>query len=210
LKIKFGTALAQDNQDNEIVSIPGLRERANREISLKNLSYIIQARMEEIMDRVQHELRISGFESGLIGGIVLTGGGSQLKHILQLTEYITGLEARRGVPDEYLSASKVRGVDNPSYATGIGLIIKALEKYGNEQDTVLEAPINVENPIIVENEKPSKIEKTVALESEIEVEKPVNPKSLKGMVSSLTAKLAGWISDDIEDFETNVNNNKNK
>lgn len=210
LKIKFGTAWAQDNQDNEIVSIPGLRERAPREISLKNLSYIIQARMEEIMDRVQHELRISGFESGLIGGIVLTGGGSQLKHILQLTEYITGLEARRGVPDEYLSPSKVTGVDNPSYATGIGLIIKALEKYDNEQDTVIEAPVAVENPVIVENEKSSKIEKTVALEAEIEREKPVNPKSLKGMVSTFTSKIAGWISEDIEDFETNVNNNKNK
>ena len=66
------------------MSIPGLRGREPKEISLKMLASIIQARMEEIIELVVHEIRNSGYQNKLIGGIVLTGGGSQLKHISQL------------------------------------------------------------------------------------------------------------------------------
>ncbi|MFI5151213.1 MAG: cell division protein FtsA [Bacteroidia bacterium] len=127
LKIKFGSALASENQENEIVSIPGLRGRPHKEISVKNLSHIIQARMEEIIEHVYYEIKNSGFEKKLIAGIVVTGGGSQLKHITQLIEYVTGMDARLGYPNEHLAKSSEE-VTSPMYATGVGLVLRGLEE----------------------------------------------------------------------------------
>jgi cell division protein FtsA len=121
LKIKFGSALASENQDNEIVSIPGLRGRDPKEISLKNLAHIIQARMEEIIEHVYFEIK------KLIAGIVVTGGGAQLRHMVQLVEYITGMDTRIGYPNEHLA----KGADelkSPMYATGVGLVIKGFNE----------------------------------------------------------------------------------
>ncbi|MEZ4937204.1 MAG: cell division protein FtsA [Crocinitomicaceae bacterium] len=129
LKVKFGSALASESQENEIVCIPGLRGRAPKEISLKNLANIIQARMEEIIEHVHYEIQNSGYAKKLIGGIVVTGGGSQLKHITQLFEYVTGMDARIGYPNEHLAATaKFDNLTSPKYATGIGLVIKGLDK----------------------------------------------------------------------------------
>lgn len=125
LKIKFGSALASENQENEIVSIPGLRGREPKEISLKNLANIIQARMEEIIEHIYYEIRSSGYEKKLIAGIVVTGGGAQLKHISQLIEYITGMDVRIGYPNEHLGKGADE-VKSPMYATGVGLVIKGL------------------------------------------------------------------------------------
>ncbi|MCH2233663.1 MAG: cell division protein FtsA [Crocinitomicaceae bacterium] len=128
LKVKFGSALASESQDNEIVCIPGLRGREPKEISVKNLAAIIQARMEEIIEHVYYEIRNSGYEKKLIGGIVVTGGGAQLKHITQLFEYITGMDARIGYPNEHLAPSTmVENITSPMYATGIGLVIKGFQ-----------------------------------------------------------------------------------
>lgn len=126
LKIKFGSALASENQENEIVVIPGLRGREPREISVKNLSNIIQARMEEIIEQVYYEIRNSGFEHKLIAGIVVTGGGSQLKHITQLFEYVTGMDTRIGYPTEHL-ASGSDEVTSPMFSTGVGLVLKGFD-----------------------------------------------------------------------------------
>ncbi|MBN8702411.1 MAG: cell division protein FtsA [Bacteroidetes bacterium] len=126
LKIKFGSALASENQENEIVSIPGLRGRPHKEISLKNLAHIIQARIEETVEHVYYEIKNSGFEKRLIAGIVVTGGGSQLKHITQLIEYITGMDTRVGYPTEHL-AKGGENVGSPMFATGVGLVMKGLE-----------------------------------------------------------------------------------
>ena len=134
LKIKFGSALASENQENEIVSIPGLRGREPREISVRNLANIIQARMEEIIEHVHYEIKNSGFEKKLIAGIVITGGGAQLRHLVQLVEFITGMDTRIGYPNEHLA----KGFDelkSPMYATGVGLVIKGfidLEKRSKE------------------------------------------------------------------------------
>ncbi|HEY6162141.1 MAG TPA: cell division protein FtsA [Bacteroidia bacterium] len=132
LKIKFGSALASENQENEIVSIPGLRGRDPKEISVKNLAHIIQARMEEIMEHVYYEIKNSGYEKKLIAGIVVTGGGAQLKHIKQLIEYVTGMDVRIGLPNEHLAKSSEE-VTSPMYATGVGLVIKGLEKLERER-----------------------------------------------------------------------------
>lgn len=125
LKVKFGSALASENQENEIVSIPGLRGRPHKEISVKNLAHIIQARMEEILEHVYYEIRNSGFEKKLIAGIVVTGGGAQLKHITQLFEYVTGMDTRVGYPNEHLAASSEE-VTSPMYATGVGLVMRGI------------------------------------------------------------------------------------
>jgi cell division protein FtsA len=127
LKVKFGSALGIEASDNEIVSIPGLRGQNPREISVKNLANIIQARMEEIMEHVFFEIKSTGFGNKLIGGIVLTGGGSMLTNLVQLVEYITGMSARIGYPTEHLTKGNFDDVRHPMYATGIGLIIKGFE-----------------------------------------------------------------------------------
>ena len=126
LKVKFGSALGSESQSNEIVCIPGLRGRDPKEISVKNLAHIIQARMEEIIEQVFYEIKNSGFEKHLIGGIVLTGGGAMMKNISQLTEYLTGMDTRVGHPTEHVANSE--GVTNPIYATSVGLIIKGFDK----------------------------------------------------------------------------------
>jgi cell division protein FtsA len=126
LKIKFGSALASENQENEIVSIPGLRGRQHKEISVKNLSAIIQARMEEIVEHVFYEIKNSGYEKKLIAGIVITGGGAQLKHVTQLVEYITGMDSRIGYPNEHLAKGN-EDVTSPMFATAVGLIMKGLQ-----------------------------------------------------------------------------------
>ena len=128
LKIKFGSALASENRDEEIVSIPGLRGREPKEISLRNLASIIQARMEEIIEHVFYEIKNSGLEKKLIAGIVLTGGGAQLKHVAQLTEFITGMDTRIGYPNEHLANTVSDEIASPMFATGVGLVIKGFEK----------------------------------------------------------------------------------
>jgi cell division protein FtsA len=135
LKVKFGSAVALDEQENQIVSVQGLKGRDPKEISVKNLSNIIEARMKEILEYVYYEINQSGFINKLLGGIVLTGGGSQLKHLKQLVEYTTGLDARIGYPTEHL-ASSANDLGNPMYATGIGLILRGFDEMHSrpEQD----------------------------------------------------------------------------
>ena len=131
LKIKFGSAWPGENKDNEIVSIPGLRGREPKEITLKNLSKIIHARVVEIIEQVYVEIKNYGHEEQkkkLIAGIVLTGGGSQLKHLKQLVEYITGMDTRIGYPNEHLAGSSDDEVASPLYATAVGLVMDGLKR----------------------------------------------------------------------------------
>jgi len=128
LKVKFGSALQSESQDNEIVCIPSPRGRAPKEISIKNLAGIIQARVEEIIEHVHYEIKNSGCEKDLTCGIVITGGGAQLNHITQLFEFITGMDTRIGYPNEHLASStKIEGLTSPIYSTGIGLVLKGIE-----------------------------------------------------------------------------------
>jgi cell division protein FtsA len=135
LKVKFGSALASESQENEIVCIPGLRGRDAKEISVRNLASIIQARMTEIIELVDYEIINSGFKKRLIGGIVVTGGGSQLKHITQLFEYLTGMDTRIGYPTEHLAnTNHIENLTSPMYSTGVGLVLKGFESLDkNEQ-----------------------------------------------------------------------------
>ncbi len=137
LKIKFGSAWPGENKENEIVSIPGLRGRDPKEITLKNLSKIIHARTVEIIEQVYLEIKNYGHEEQkkkLIAGIVLTGGGSQLKHLKQLVEYITGMDTRVGYPNEHLAGETDKDVTIPLYATAVGLVLDGLKRFDKEKD----------------------------------------------------------------------------
>ena len=127
LKVKFGSALAEEVYDNRIISIPGLRGQDHKEISEKNLARIIQARVEEILDYVIWEIRRSGFDRKLIGGIVLTGGGALRSHIDKLSEYHTGMSTRIGTPIEHLAHGYHEQLSSPIYSTAVGLLIKGLD-----------------------------------------------------------------------------------
>lgn len=134
LKTKFGRAIAEEASPNEIVSIPGLRNRQPKEISLYNLANIIEARMEEIIEMVHTEIITSGFHKKLAAGIVLTGGGSQLTNVQQIFEYMTGLDTRIGYPNEHLGRSKVDAVKSPMYATSVGLVLSGFRAFDIRED----------------------------------------------------------------------------
>jgi len=139
LKVRYGSALADENKENEVISVPGIRGREAKEISVKNLAHIIQARMEEIIEHVYYEIKSSGYEEKLIAGIVITGGGAQLKHLVQLVEYITGIGCRIGYPNEYLAKTDMldkRALDelkSPMYATSVGLLIRGIQIIEEEE-----------------------------------------------------------------------------
>ena len=130
MKVQFGSALANEAKNNAFITIPGLRGMPAKEISVKNLANIIQARMSEILDFVSYHLKQVGLDNkALNGGIILTGGGSQLKHMIQLTEYVTGLNARIGFPNEHLAAGHIEELAKPTYSTCVGLILKGYDDY---------------------------------------------------------------------------------
>jgi cell division protein FtsA len=130
MKVQFGSALSNEAKANAYITIPGLRGMPAKEISVKNLAGIIQARMSEIMDFVTYHLKQVGLDNRMLnGGVVMTGGGAQLKHLIQLTEYITGLNARIGYPTEHLAAGHIEELAKPTYSTCIGLILKGYSDY---------------------------------------------------------------------------------
>jgi cell division protein FtsA len=139
LKTRFGKAIAEEASPNEIVSIPGIRNRTAKEISVKNLANIIQARMEEIIEMVHTEIISSGFENRLAGGIVITGGGSQLSNLKQLVEYMTGMDTRIGYPNEHLGKSKIEAVKSPMYATAVGLVLSGFRSLDEREERYKEA-----------------------------------------------------------------------
>ena len=133
VKVKFGSALAEQNRDDEVVSIPGIKGKAPKEISFKNLAGIIQSRLEEIFELVNYEIQKTKSSNNLIAGIVLTGGGAMMKHIQQLAEFKTGLEARIGYPNEHLSENTLKELSSPMYATAIGIVIETIARMEHDE-----------------------------------------------------------------------------
>ncbi|MCC9063313.1 MULTISPECIES: cell division protein FtsA [Flavobacterium] len=168
LKIKFGSAWPGENKDNEIVSIPGLRGREPKEISLKNLSKIIHARVVEIVEQVFAEIKAYGHEDPrkkLIAGIVLTGGGAQLKHIKQLVEYITGMDTRIGYPNEHLAGNSSEEISSPLFATAVGLVMNSIE---NSTQSAVRMEIVNEQPKVVYRNVPPQVQQPVQQRYEVE------------------------------------------
>ncbi len=176
LKTRFGKAIAEEASPNELVSIPGIRNRTSKEISIKNLSNIIQARMEEIVEMAHGEVINSGFEKRLSGGIVITGGGSQLSCLKQLVEYMSGMDTRIGYPNEHLGKSKLEVVKSPMYATAVGLVLSGFRSLDERAERYKEAK---------EASKTVKVKKDKA-----------NPAS--DFFSSILNKTKGLLIDDLD------------
>ena len=189
LKVRFGSAWPGENKENEIVSIPGLRGRDPKEISLKNLSKVIHARTVEIIEQVYLEIKNYGHEEQkkkLIAGIVLTGGGSQLKHLKQLVEYVTGMDTRVGYPNEHLAGDTDKNVTSPLYATAVGLVMDGLKKIkdqnesgkeNNEDEKLFDMDMNLQE----DDSKESISEKTK------------DPKKRETFLDKLTEKLKDFL-----------------
>lgn len=141
LKVKFGKAIDAEAKSNEIVAIPGLRGRAPKEISLKNLAGIIQARMEDIVELVDQEIIRSGYKQKLAAGMVLTGGGGKLQYAIQLFEYMTGMDVHLGIPNEHLGKSGFDFVKSPMYSTGIGLVLAGFSTNDTNETVEFKEPV---------------------------------------------------------------------
>ena len=152
LKIKFGSAVYTEDQENVIISIPGLRGRDPKEIAVKNPSEIIGARYKEIIDLVYHQIKASGYENKLMTGIVLTGGGSQIRNLKQLVAFITGKETRIGYPNEHMGSESRDTVVSPMYATSVGLVLKGFEHAEYTNILSKEHPILKVEGEVIENE----------------------------------------------------------
>jgi cell division protein FtsA len=180
MKVQFGSALANEARNNAFITIPGLRGMPAKEISVKNLANIIQARMSEIMDFVSYHLKQVGLDNRTLnGGIVITGGGSQLRHLIQLTEYVTGLNARIGYPTEHLAAGHIEELAKPTYATCIGLILKGYSDYEHNRKQFENRFRKVEVPEGLKKTEAEEEKPVVVTEEDLQVDKMKNRKGIK-------------------------------
>ncbi len=191
LKVKFGSAWPGENRDNEIVSIPGLRGREPKEISLKNLSKIIHARVVEIIEQVFTEIKAYGHEDPrkkLIAGIVLTGGGAQLKHIKQLVEYITGMDTRIGYPNEHLAGNSDEEFSSPLYATAVGLVMNSIAN--NTQSAVRKEEVVPQKTVFYREAVVEPVERYQQQEvEEVQTQAPVQTQSYSKKEESTGDKI---------------------
>ena len=127
LKIQYGSALGDIAPEDKVVSIPGISGREPKEISFKSLAYIIQSRMEEIIDIINFEIQNSGYADKLAAGVVITGGGAMLKHLPQLMKFKTAMDVRIGYPNEHLAGAARNEINQPMYSTAVGLITRGFE-----------------------------------------------------------------------------------
>ena len=187
MKIQFGSALSDEAKANAFITIPGLRGMSPKEISVKTLASIIQARMSEIMDFVTYHLKQVGLDNRMLnGGVILTGGGSQLKHLIQLTEYVTGLNARIGFPNEHLSGGHIEELAKPMYSTCIGLILKGYNDYENKNKQMSSNFTKVTLPKSTSEEVLEEEETTVMDEAPVKIKQR---KSLQGFMDRFKTNL---------------------
>ncbi|HOU46245.1 MAG TPA: cell division protein FtsA [Chitinophagales bacterium] len=222
LKKQYGSAIPLEELRNKHVFIKGegaTKTIGKNEVNLLAVSKVISARMREILAHVAFQINLSKFEKKLIGGIVLTGGGSQLQHLARLTESETGQSARLGFPREHLASTKIPNVDNPIYATGIGLLIRGFkireEAILNGQEAAFAPKETIKEEIVVkeevvdtqikENESfdiSTKIEENKSEAHEIIALQGQGAGRKVSLLSSLSSKFGKWIQADIEDFES--------
>lgn len=201
LKVAFGSALPGETHENEIISIPGIAGRDRKEISMRTLAHVINARMEEIFAQVYFEIKSSGYANSLNAGVVVTGGGSQLKHVKQLVEYTTGLSTRIGYPTSYLARNNKDDLRNPMYATGIGLILKGYDEVDEMTATERahwfepkkeEAVVNEEITEVNEPGETETVEEIITPRHEPELPRKKNGNLLQQMFSS----VKNWFEDE--------------
>jgi cell division protein FtsA len=121
IKIKYACALTQLAGADETIKVPSVGDRAPRDLSRQALAEVVEPRYEELFTLVQSELRRSGFEDLIPAGIVITGGSSTMEGVVELAEEIFHMPVRLACPQAVSGMTEV--VNNPIYATGIGLLI---------------------------------------------------------------------------------------
>ena len=201
LKVAFGSALPAETHENEIISIPGIAGRDRKEISMRTLAHVINARMEEIFAQVYFEIKSSGYANSLNAGIVVTGGGSQLKHLKQLVEYTTGLSTRIGFPSSYLAKNNKDDLKNPMYATGIGLLLKGYEQVEEMTEVEKKKLFTVQQDEVVVEAKLQQpvVETNSVYEEEVveDFEKEDMPKNKKGnLLQQVFSSVKNWFEVD--------------
>lgn len=127
IKTKYGHAIVEGTRSNVMITVPGIGDRKAKQIMERNLAHVIHARVREIILMVHDEIKMSGYMDKLNLGVVLTGGGAQLKDLGNLVEYTLGCEVKIGMPDPHLGKGLVDEVRSPMYATCIGLVLKGFE-----------------------------------------------------------------------------------
>jgi cell division protein FtsA len=170
LKIQFGSALGDLAQEDKVVTIPGISGRDPKEISFKSLAYIIQSRMEEIIDAVLFEIENSDCMEKLSAGIVLTGGGSLLRYLPQLVNYRSGMDVRIGYPNISVASDTHKEIVQPMYSTSIGLLLKGYEILENKKTEQVEVTSDTGKNDKEKNKKDTRISRFIKNLSDIFVE----------------------------------------
>ncbi len=197
LKTSFGSALPGETHENEIISIPGIAGRDRKEISMRTLAHIINARMEEIFSQVYFEIKSSGYANSLNAGIVVTGGGSQLKHLKQLIEYTTGLSARIGFPTSYLAKDNKEEMKHPMFSTGLGLVLDGYNEYFDMKEEnkrefypeLFVVPVINNETVTVEEEVFEEQEADTMVMNDTKTKKP-------NLLQTMTSVFKNWFEDD--------------
>ena len=127
LKVRFGSALRQLADPNDIIEVPGVGDRGPRKLSRPMLAEVIEPRIEELYSLVVTELQRSGFEELLSSGIVLTGGSALLQGMTELGEEVFHLPVRVGIPLYMGGLADV--IRSPRYATAVGLLLEGREQF---------------------------------------------------------------------------------
>ncbi len=205
LKVKFGSAFPDAVKETEVVTIPGIAGGDSKEISFKKLSQIIYARVEEILNQVCLELQNYGYDDQrkkLIAGMVMSGGGSNLKHLRQVTEYVTGMDVRVGASNQHFASKQSDEFLKPEYATAVGLLMEGLEKMEpmmpnssnmeEVSDVTLEEQDELENPQLRQEDKTPADDES---KEEKKKKKLIKQKSKKGFLSSWSEKFIEFIND---------------
>jgi len=164
LKIQFGSALGDLAQEDKVVTIPGISGRDPKEISFRSLAYIIQSRMEEIIDAVIYEIENSGYMDKLSAGIVLTGGGSMLKHLNQLVKFKTGMDVRIGFPGDKMAADSLEEINQPMFSTSVGLLLKGLDYYEERQEEMVireVEEVEAQDPVSVQLDEEKRVKRGI-------------------------------------------------
>jgi cell division protein FtsA len=134
IKITHGSTMGSLASENKIIKITGMQGWEPKHISCKNLAYIIQARMEEIIECINFHIKKSGYADKLGAGIVITGGGAMLKNVSQLIKLQTGIDVRVGRPNTWISDKIIPFDEMSQYSTAVGLMLGTSSIYVPQKD----------------------------------------------------------------------------
>lgn len=200
LKVRFGSAMSDGEREDVVVSIPSTQGWEPREVAVKSLSFIIQSRMEEIILEVVQEIEKSGCYEKLGAGIVLTGGGGMLRNLVPLIKLNTGLDVRIGNPTEYVGSSAEDGIDSPMMATGIGLLLMAMDKpvkkvVEQQPSLFADEPMGASNDEVIKEKDKHKTQRKEKSKQERQRREYITGNLFGSFADSVKDSLAGFFDD---------------